>query len=116
MARLPNKGVALKHDLAERSARNVSSLEYQILPKCDPEIFWSNLIRIVWRRPESNREITESNVKKTLQRDVTLREESMGVIRTSKWAEMSNSRASTLAIANATMRFRGSFSPSTNAM
>ena len=115
MARLAYKGVALKHDLAEPSGID-SSFEYQILPKCDLEIICGDPIRIVRRRSESNRKITESNIKEGLDRGVNLIEGLKGVIRTSNWAEMSNSRASTLAMAKATMRFRGSFSPSAKAM
>jgi hypothetical protein len=80
MARLPNKGLALKHDLAERSTVIVSRFEYYILPESDFEILCSYPIRIVRRRSECYRKIAESDVKKVLERDVNPREEEPGEV------------------------------------
>jgi hypothetical protein len=52
MARFPNKGLALRHDLGERSTVILRRIGYQILPESAFEILCGNPIRIVCRSSE----------------------------------------------------------------
>ena len=72
MARLPNKGLALRHDLGERSATTLRQVGYQILPKSALEILCSDSIRIICRSSKSNRKIAECNVEEVLEYGVKL--------------------------------------------
>ncbi len=72
MARLPNKGLALRHDLAGRSAGIVEHFWHRILPEGDLEILCGDPIRIVWRRSECNRKVAESDIKEGLEHDINL--------------------------------------------
>lgn len=72
MARLPNKGLALKLDLGKRSIGSIHHVRCQILPKCVFEILCCNPIRIIWRWPECNRKIAEYNVEEILEHIVNL--------------------------------------------
>jgi hypothetical protein len=74
MARLPNKGLALRQDLGERSTATLRRVGYQIVPKNALEILRSDPIRIVCRSSERNRKIAESNVEEVLECDVNLSE------------------------------------------
>lgn len=72
MARLPNKGLALKHDLAGRSTGIVDHFRHQILPEGDLEILCGDPVRIVWRRSECNRKVAENNIEEGLEHDINL--------------------------------------------
>jgi hypothetical protein len=72
IARLPNKGLALKHDLGGRSTGIIEHFEHQILPERGLEILRGDPIRIVWRRSECNRKVAEGNIKKVLEHTINL--------------------------------------------
>jgi hypothetical protein len=67
MARFPNKGLALRHDLGERSTTIPRRVGLKILPKSALEVLWGNPIRIVCRSSKRNRKIAESNVEQILE-------------------------------------------------
>lgn len=73
VARLPNKGLALKHDLAGRSTRITEHVEHHLLPERGLEILCGDPIRIVWRRSECDRKVAESDIKEGLEHDINLK-------------------------------------------
>jgi len=73
MARLPNKGLALKHDLAGRSTGIVEHFGRRILPEGDLEILCGDPVRIVWRRSECDRKVAENDIKEGLEHNINLK-------------------------------------------
>lgn len=116
-ANLPKAGVACKHDLEPPLSAKVHARTLRIhstLPQCILQILSGDTVWVVWRWPERDREVTERDVEEVLGtvNFPPLAQDHEDSRLTSIHFATSNSIRSTLSMANARRRLRGSFSPS----